>query len=119
MPRMAVLEQKLVPRIVSAARASELDPSLIGGKAFNLAKLTHAGLLVPPWFCVTTVVFRDTFQTIRDELTNGDTADAASIRLAARRIEEKAKNVRLSERDQDALYSQFDTSFSRDAFVAV
>src|SRR5215472_9750727 len=98
MPRMAAPEQKPAMRIADSARAYELDSSLIGGKAFNLAKLTRAGLPVPPWFCITTLVFRDTFNIPTDELMPVSTAsrsddsgtlDASAIRSAARRISER------------------------------
>src|SRR5262245_2993712 len=118
MPPMAVPEPKLSPRIVNAERATELNQTLIGGKAFNLARLTQAGLPVHPWFCVTTLVFRDTFSAITDEV-GSVTADASTIRAAARRIAERAQTIRLSDRDRDALLGQFDAAFPRNAVVAV
>ena len=118
MPPMAVPEPKLSPRIVDAERAAELNQSLIGGKAFNLARLTQAGLPVPPWFCVTTLVFGDTFSAITEEVGSVKT-DASTIRAAARRIAEKAQTIRLSDRDRDALLGQFDAAFPGNAVVAV
>ncbi len=38
------------------------DPALAGGKAAGLARLMAKGFLVPPGFCVTTQVYRDTLQ---------------------------------------------------------
>src|SRR3989442_6902718 len=46
------------PRIATAVDANALAPATIGGKAANLAALTRAGFPAPPWFCVTTAVFR-------------------------------------------------------------
>jgi pyruvate,water dikinase len=125
---MAVPEQKVSARIVDAARASELDPSLIGGKAFNLAKLSRAGLPIPPWFCLTTLVFRDLFNPVAAaELgrpaappsPDGDSAGASVLRSAARRIAEKTKSIRLLPADTDALYRHFDSTFPPGAVVAV
>jgi rifampicin phosphotransferase len=41
------------PAVVSLAEATNLDPSLLGAKAANLARLASAGFPVPPGFVVT------------------------------------------------------------------
>jgi phosphohistidine swiveling domain-containing protein len=41
------------PAVVSLAEAANLDPSLLGAKAANLARLASAGFPVPPGFVVT------------------------------------------------------------------
>ena len=43
--------------VLRLAEASDNHRSLVGGKAFNLAKLIAAGLPVPRGFCVTTAAF--------------------------------------------------------------
>ena len=48
------------PLVVSLESCS--DPALAGGKAAGLARLMAKGFRVPPGFCVTTQVYRDTLQ---------------------------------------------------------
>jgi pyruvate,water dikinase len=42
----------------------DTDLSLVGGKGLNLGKLTAAGFLVPPGFCVTTEAYRTAVKTV-------------------------------------------------------
>lgn len=46
------------------AEIGDADLPLVGGKGFNLGKLTAAGFLVPPGFCVTTDAYRTTLETV-------------------------------------------------------
>ena len=52
------------------------DLPLVGGKGFNLGKLTAAGFLVPPGFCVTTDAYRTTLGT-------ADTQNSEAVQAAA------------------------------------
>ena len=53
------------------------DLPLVGGKGFNLGKLTMAGFLVPPGFCVTTDAYRTALETINTQ--NSETVQAAAL----------------------------------------
>ncbi len=44
--------------LLSIDRAAGTDRSLVGGKAFSLARLRAAGFLVPPALCVTIRAYR-------------------------------------------------------------
>ncbi len=43
----------------------DADLPLVGGKGLNLGKLTRAGFLVPPGFCLTTDAYRGAIETIK------------------------------------------------------
>ena len=55
----------------------EADLSLVGGKGLNLGKLTAAGFLVPPGFCVTTDAYRTTVETV--DTQNSDAVKTATL----------------------------------------
>jgi pyruvate,water dikinase len=90
----------------------------LGGKASNLAILTHAGLPVPPWFCITSSLFASLCERL-SPLLDEQTADPSGVRQMAGRLNEAIRNEALSESDVAALYSCFDELFTPDSFVAV
>ena len=47
---------------------SDLTQLLIGGKAYNLAKLTQKGFPVPEWFVLTTEVFDQLIHSIDEDI---------------------------------------------------
>ena len=53
----------------------DVDLPLVGGKGLNLGKLTAAGFLVPPGFCITTDAYRTTVGTV-------DTQNREAVRTA-------------------------------------
>ena len=55
----------------------DTDLPLVGGKGFNLGKLTAAGFLVPPGFCVTTDAYRTTLEGI--DTHNGEDVQAVTL----------------------------------------
>ncbi len=65
--RSTVESRQPIKRSIDPARLivpliSCTDPALVGGKAVGLARLMAKGFRVPPGFCVTTQVYRDTLQ---------------------------------------------------------
>ena len=59
-------------RIKHFTEINDADLPLVGGKGLNLGKLTTAGFLVPPGFCVTTDAYRTTVET-------GDTRSSEAV----------------------------------------
>ena len=55
----------------------DADLALVGGKGLNLGKLTAAGFLVPPGFCVTTDAYRATVGTV--DVQNSEAVQAAAL----------------------------------------
>ena len=55
----------------------DADLLLVGGKGLHLGKLTAAGFLVPPGFCVTTDAYRTTVGTV--DTQNRDAVRAATL----------------------------------------
>src|SRR5262245_52149142 len=63
--------------VLSFADPAALDPTAVGGKGANLARMTQAELPVPGGFCVTTAAYREVLGEFR-----GD-ADAIRARILA------------------------------------
>ena len=59
------------------AEIGDSDLPLVGGKGFNLGKLTAAGFLVPPGFCVTTEAYRTSLETVN--VQNSEVVQAAAL----------------------------------------
>ena len=59
------------------AEIGDSDLPLVGGKGLNLGKLTAAGFLVPPGFCVTTDAYRTTLETV--DTQNSEAVQAAAL----------------------------------------
>lgn len=59
------------------AEIGNSDLPLVGGKGFNLGRLTAAGFLVPPGFCVTTDAYRTTLETV--DTQNSEAVQAAAL----------------------------------------
>ena len=59
------------------AEIGDSDLPLVGGKGFNLGKLTAAGFLVPPGFCVTTEAYRTSLETVN--VQNSEAVQAAAL----------------------------------------
>ena len=57
------IKQSVVSSPLVVPLKSCSDPALAGGKAAGLARLMAKGFRVPPGFCVTTQVYRDTLQS--------------------------------------------------------
>ena len=110
-------------RVVGSVQAAQLSPLAIGGKAANLARLQSAGLPVPPWFCVTTEVFRDVaaraWAIVEDELTFLDPRDQEHASLISTRASQAIHATGLPERDRMALHQCYRDLASESSFVAV
>ncbi len=61
----------------------DADLLLVGGKGLNLGKLTAAGFLVPPGFCVTTEAYRTTVGTVNTNSSEAVQAVALSDSLVS------------------------------------
>lgn len=63
-------------RVVAGAGEALADPTILGGKTANLARLESLGLPVPPWYAVTTRAFEQALGELRariaDRLAPGD-----------------------------------------------
>ena len=58
-----------VPAIVVQGSHDRPGAELVGGKAFNLDRLSHGGLPIPSWFCVTTQVYRELADPLHQSLS--------------------------------------------------
>ena len=103
--------------------AADLPLSAIGGKAANLVRLERAGLPVPPWFCVTTAVFRDVSEAalapLAGDLSQFDASDQDQATRISARIGEGIHGRGLSDRDRDALHEGYRALVGESRFVAV
>jgi pyruvate,water dikinase len=103
--------------------AADLPLSAIGGKAANLVRLERAGLPVPPWFCVTTAVFRDVsaaaLAPLAVDLARFDASDQEQATRISGRIGEGIHRKGLSDRDRDALLEGYRALVGESRFVAV
>ena len=59
------------------AEIGDSDLPLVGGKGFNLGRLTAAGFLVPPGFCVTADAYRTVLETV--DTQNSEAVQAAAL----------------------------------------
>ena len=59
------------------AEIGDSELPLVGGKGFNLGRLTAAGFLVPPGFCVTTDAYRTALETV--DTQNSEAVQAAAL----------------------------------------
>jgi len=67
---------------------SELNKSIIGGKAYNLNVLEQSGLNVPKWFCISSECRESDLQELQEEIDkyineNFDNNDVFSVRSSA------------------------------------
>ncbi|MGB2716274.1 MAG: PEP/pyruvate-binding domain-containing protein [Vicinamibacterales bacterium] len=103
--------------------AADLPLSTIGGKAANLVRLQRAGLPVPPWFCVTTAVFRDVsaaaLAPLAGDLVQFDASNQDQATRISARIGEGIHSKGLSDRDRDALHEGYRALIGQSRFVAV
>jgi pyruvate,water dikinase len=102
---------------------ADLPLIAIGGKAANLVRLQRAGLPVPPWFCVTTAVFREVsaaaLAPLTVDLAQFDAGDQEQATRISGRIGEGIHSRGLSGRDRDALHAGYRSLVGGSEFVAV
>ena len=112
-----------VRRIVDSLQAARLPPDSLGGKATNLVRLGRGGLSVPPWFCVTTAVFRDVaaaaLGSLAGELACFDASDQEQATRISARIAAEIHHSGLPEADRSALQECFRSLAGTSGFVAV
>jgi len=110
------------PRFVDAASASPAA-HLLGGKAARLAELGKSGLPVPPWFCVTTEVYRELTAAMRADidaaLAGLNIDDRPGVARASARLAERVRSAVMGAADRQALLDSWDALFAADARVAV
>jgi pyruvate,water dikinase len=110
-------------RVVRSPHAGHLSPQAIGGKAANLVRLQSAGLPVPPWFCLTSAVFRDVAATawkiIDEEGAHGDARDHGRASAMSARATEAIHTTGLADSDRAALHECFQELAVEFPFVAV
>jgi len=113
----------VLTRFAAPRDAVRLAESLVGGKTRNLGRMVELGLPVPPWFCITTIVYanvlRDLEQSFATQLAGLDFADPAAVRAAALRIQREIRERSLSRTDERELLTRFDTTFGPGSRVAV
>jgi pyruvate,water dikinase len=110
------------PRVVRSLQAGHLPPQAIGGKAANLVRLQGAGLPVPPWFCVTSAVFRDVAAAawkIIDDNAGFDPRDQAQASAVSARATDAIHATGLPDRDRVAVHECFRELAVASPFVAV
>jgi phosphohistidine swiveling domain-containing protein len=110
-------------RVTRFQQAERLSPHAIGGKAANLVRLQRAGLPVPPWFCVTTAVFRDVaaaaWQVIEQDLPHFNARDPAQASALSARAAAAIHATGLPEHDRVALHECFQELAVESPFAAV
>lgn len=98
-------------RVVRSSQAAALPPTVIGGKAANLARLERAGLPIPPWFCLTAAVFHDVTAAaaaaVADELARFDPADAGTADRISKEISTAIHATGLPADDRSALHEYY------------
>ncbi|MBM3273841.1 MAG: hypothetical protein FJZ00_01715, partial [Candidatus Sericytochromatia bacterium] len=122
------MTSQLTVSVVSAAEALRHDPAALGGKAANLARLTHLGFAVPAWFAVPTEVFTASIDHARIDLEIRQTLDRvvwdepSSVRHASERLMALVKNIHMAHEARDpvlAAYRSLGRNGSADPLVAV
>jgi pyruvate,water dikinase len=87
------------------------DLPIVGGKAANLGALLHAGLPVPPGFCVTADAYRSVVQPlsawIDQRVADLDIEDTAALDRVAREIRQAIEAAAIPEPLADALRAAY------------
>jgi phosphohistidine swiveling domain-containing protein len=110
-------------RIVGSDQVVGLPATAVGGKAFALARLDRDGLPVPPWFCVTSAVFRDVtapvLEALADDLARFDGSDAALAESISGKMAAAIVERGLSSEDRATLQDAVRRLLPDGSFVAV
>jgi rifampicin phosphotransferase len=110
------------PRMIDPARSAHVATKQIGAKAMSLVALQAEGLPVPPFFCVTTVVFDELFSRLSSDcrlaLTDLPQERRALVELAAR-VREELLAAGLQEHDRQQLYENYDRLLPAGGMVSV
>lgn len=97
------------PAVVTSFQASNCDPSTLGGKAANLARLTAMGFCVPSWFVVPTDVFVATLEAsgaadpVRELVDRIAWDQPHSVRKAAEEIAAIVKGMAIGKAARDEI----------------
>jgi phosphohistidine swiveling domain-containing protein len=85
--------------VIADPREALESPSILGGKAANLARLEAMGLSIPPWYAITTRAFREAVQGI--ELADDIRSRIANVPIPPEleREVERAHALRIPEDD--------------------
>lgn len=111
--------------VLHAQDAQIFDPTLLGGKAANLAFLTRHGYAVPKWLVVPSDVFSHVLaQTgldlrIRERLRGVNWEDPTSIKAASDDIAQWVRDLPVEQPLTDEIVATYQAAFSADALVAV
>ena len=99
---------------------SDLTQLLIGGKAYNLAKLTQKGFPVPEWFVLTTEVFDQLIHSIDEDikltLKNFKIQEAP---IVSDEIKHLIMGLKFPNNLEKQIYEEFDKLVKNDGTVAV
>jgi phosphohistidine swiveling domain-containing protein len=97
----------------------------VGGKAANLARLRQAGLMPPPWFCVTVEVFRNHLNhnglrpTIRAEFDRADLSNLEQAAEVGRAVRGLVASAPLPPEDEAEIRAAYARAFPDEPFTAV
>lgn len=99
--------------VVSDPREALENPSILGGKAANLARLEILGMPVPPWYAITTRAFEEAVKGIQvaDDIRSRIAAVAISPELE--REVQRAQGLRIP--DDDAFVAVRSSAAGEDA----
>jgi phosphohistidine swiveling domain-containing protein len=105
------------------SRDSDLEETLVGGKAARLAQLGAAGFPVPPWFCLTTALYGALVTSLRSEieasLVGLRADDRAAVAAVSARLRALVSGASFAETDRAAIFGRWNALLAPDARVAV
>ena len=100
------------------------DPKLAGGKGANLGRLTQAGFVVPPGFCLSTQAYADFLtsagldQTIHSMLSSIDYGQPTELEKITQGIRELFAKTPMPPTIRDAIIAAYH-AIGADSFVAI
>nr|MBC7244880.1 hypothetical protein [Chloroflexota bacterium] len=85
------------------------DRSLVGSKAFNLARMAQAGFPVPAAFCVTTIAYQDMIaeNALQPALQALSALPPNQVETAARELQQRIRAVHLSAPMREAIVNAY------------
>ncbi|MFE5708701.1 PEP/pyruvate-binding domain-containing protein [Rhodococcus koreensis] len=103
----------MTPITLSLDNAELSTRAAVGGKAMSLARMTQAGIAVPPAFAVTTAAYRLFVQDNRlvpvfeEALTGLDFADPEAVEQASRRVRDRILTAALPQAVSEELEQRY------------
>lgn len=100
-----------------------MTPQMAGGKFEKQKKMIENGLPVPPFFCLTSKYYEESYQKIKQKvkkvLDNIEFSDAESIRRASGEIREIYFSLQFTADQENEILSVFDSLYRKNTFVSV